>query len=199
MDIPPPSRIWYRELGETPEGLRLVEARESPDHEEGAYVDGDPGDAPLVWRSSATPHGPLRVGIPFERVPDAPNLWFVASDEPRARTPACVLAAFAGDELPDGTIVTARGFALLGVSADAQLGEVRWFRDGLVHHIHVEPAYRRRDIGTSLVHVAGAWQQANRWPGFLHASGRRTRLAQLFLAPFGIPGRVDAGPLPPVE
>ena len=47
MDIPPPSRIWYRELGETPEGLRLA-ARGRFYRQTGAlfwsddYTGGDP-------------------------------------------------------------------------------------------------------------------------------------------------------------
>jgi len=44
--------------------------------------------------------------------------------------------------------------------------------------------------GTSLLHAAGAWQQANRWPGFIHSDGRRTVLGQLFLAAKRNPGRI---------
>ncbi|QNO38424.1 hypothetical protein H4J02_05290 [Protaetiibacter sp. SSC-01] len=183
--------IWYRELGSTPEGLRVAEAWEGEGRLEGAYVDDEPGDAALVWRSSSTPEGLLHVGIPFERAPDAPALWYVAIDEPRGLPPACVLAAFASGELPEGTIVGPHGFAQLGVAADAQLGEVRWFRDGLVHHIHVVPEFRRRDIGTSLLCAAGAWQQANRWPGYLHVGeGLHTPLVRRFLATFRLMGRM---------
>lgn len=179
-------RIWYRELAATPHGLRTAEAWEGVGGPGSGYVDRVPADAVLIWRSAPSADGLLQVGIPFERVPDAPPLWFVAVDEPRGRPPACILAAYRGDELPDGTVVGAHGFAQLGVPADAQLGEVRWFRDGLVHHIHVAPEWRRRDIGTSLLHAAGSWHQAMRWPGFLHAGARRTRLTTLLLARLGL-------------
>lgn len=183
--------IWYRALGATHDGLRLAEAWEGDGYAEGAYSDADPGDAALVWRTSATPDGLLHVGIPFERAPDAPALWFVAVDEPRGAHPACILSAFAGDELPDGTIVGPHGFARLGVAADAQVGEVRWFRDGRVHHIHVVPEQRRRDIGTSLLCAAGAWHQANRWPGYLYVTeGPHTPLVQRFLSTFRLRGRI---------
>ncbi|TPX05185.1 GNAT family N-acetyltransferase, partial [Schumannella luteola] len=175
----------------TDTGLALVEAWEGVGHPEGAYVARVPDDATLAWRTSATPHGLLHVGIPFERAPDAPPLWFLAIDESHGRAPSATIAAYTGDQLPDGTIVGSLGFARLGVPADAQLGEVRWFRDGLVHHIHVDPAFRRRDIGTSLLHAAGAWQQANRWPGYLHARRPRNRLVRRFLDRFDLPGRIS--------
>ena len=183
--------IWYRELGTTSEGLRLAEAWEGVGHPEGAYVEDEPDDAELVWRTSESPHGKLQLGIPFERVPDAPALWYVVVDEPRARPAACMIAAFSGGELPEGTIIDPHTFAQLGIPADAQLGDVRWYRDGIVNDLHVVEKYRRRDVATCLLCAAGAWHQAQRWPGYLHASsGRRSPLVRRFLANFPLPGRI---------
>lgn len=184
--------IWYRELGATPSGLRLAEAWADAVHAEGAYSDDEPGDAELVWRTSAVERGLLKVTIPPHRAPGAPALWFVVVDEPRAQRPACNLVAYSDDALPAGTIVSNHAFAGLGVRSDTQLGAVRWYRDGLVHQIFVSPDHRRQNIGTALLHAAGAWQQANRWPGFLHSDGRRTMLGQLFLAAKQYPNRVRA-------
>ena len=186
------SHIWYRELGQTPSGLRLAEAWESAAHAEGEYSDDQPGDAELVWRTASTERGQLRIEIPPHRAPGAPPLWFVVVDEPRAAKPACNLVAYGGDALPAGTVITNHAFATLGVRSDAQLGAVRWYRDGLVHQIFVSPDHRRQNIGTALLHAAGAWQQANRWAGYLHSDGRRTLLGQLFLAAKQYPGRVRA-------
>ncbi len=183
--------IWYRELGATAGGLRLAEAWEGPGHPEGAYVDDVPRGAELVWRTAASADGLLHVGIPFERAPDAPSLWFVAADGPRRRPPSCVLTAYAGDALPDGTVVEAHALARPNLDADAGLGHVRWFRDGLVQLVHVAPEFRRRDIGTSLLCAAGAWQQANRWPGYLHVGpGRHAALARRVVGAFRLPGRI---------
>lgn len=182
--------IWYRELGATASGLRLAEAWADDAHEEGAYSDDEPGDAELVWRTTAVERGLLQVTVPEHRAPGAPPLWFVVVDEPRGARPACNLVAYGGDALPAGTIVSGHTFATLGVRSDAQVGAVRWYRDGLVHQIFVSPDHRRQNIGTSLLHAAGAWQQANRWPGFLHSDGRRTLLGQLFLAAKQYPNRV---------
>lgn len=182
--------IWYRDLGETASGLRLAEAWADAEHDEGAYSDDEPGDAELVWRSAAVERGLLQVTIPPHRAPGAPPLWFVAVDEPRAARAACNLVAYGGDTLTAGTIVSSHTFATLGVRSDTQLGAVRWYRDGLVHQIFVSADHRRQNIGTALLHAAGAWQQANRWPGFLHSDGRRTLLGQLFLAAKQYPNRV---------
>ncbi|TPX00525.1 GNAT family N-acetyltransferase, partial [Schumannella luteola] len=184
------AHIWYRELGATASGLRVAEAWESPAHPDGAYSDDDPGAAALVWRSSATERGALHVEIPEERAPGAPELWFVAVDEPRARPAACNLVAYTGGDIPPGTIITPYAFATLGIPSDAQLGAVRWYRDGLVHQIYVSPDHRRRNIGSTLLYAAGAWQQANRWPGWIHSDGRRTQLGQLFLAAKRHVGRI---------
>jgi len=183
-------RIWYRELGSTASGLRIAEAWESGAHADGEYSSDDPGDARLVWRLAESERGLVHVTIPEERAPGAPPLWFVAVDEPRAPRPACNLVAYSDADIAPGTIISTYTFATLGVRSDAQLGAVRWYRSGLVHQIYVSPQHRRRNIGTSLLHAAGAWQQANRWPGFIHSDGRRTVLGQLFLAAKRNPGRI---------
>jgi GNAT superfamily N-acetyltransferase len=184
------NRIWYRELGSTASGLRIAEAWESAAHADGEYSSDEPGDARLVWRLAEAERGLVHVEIPEERAPGAPALWFVAVDEPRGQRPACNLVAYSGADVTPGTIVSSYTFATLGVRSDAQLGAVRWYRDGLVHQIYVSPQHRRQNIGTSLLHAAGAWQQANRWPGFIHSDGRRTLLGQLFLAAKRNPGRI---------
>jgi GNAT superfamily N-acetyltransferase len=184
------AHIWYRETGTTASGLRLAEAWESGDHADGEYADDVPAHATLVWRLTEPGRGLAHVEIPEHRAPGAPPLWFVAVDEPRAARPACNLVAYVGAGVEAGTVVSTHTFATLGIRSDAQLGAVRWYRDGLVHQIYVSPDHRRRNIGTSLIHAAGAWQQAKRWPGWIHADGRRTMLGQLFLAAKRHPSRI---------
>lgn len=185
------ARVWYRETGGTASGLRLAEGWESRHHGEGVYGEEVPPGASPVWRSAESDRGLLHVTVPEQRAPGAPPLWFVVVDEPRAPRAACNLVAYTGGDIPAGTIVSGHAFATLGVRSDAQLGAVRWYRTGLVHQIFVSPDHRRRNIGSSLLYVADAWHQANRWSGFLHADGRRTPLGQLFLAAKQYPGRIQ--------
>lgn len=186
--------VVYRDLGTAPNGLRLAEAWSCPGAPRGPEVAVPPAGAELLWRSASADDGALRVDIPFELAPGAPKLWFLALDEPRGRPAACTLAAFADDAVAEGTILEAHGFAQLGIRADAQLGDVRWFRDGLVHHLQVLPPYRDRDVGTSLLCAAGAWHRARGWPGHPHGEdGRRIGIVWQFLASFRIPRPRPAG------
>ena len=161
--------IWYRETGTTSTGLRLAEAWTSDEHRDGGYTTSKPRAASLVWRTTATDHGLLHVNIPPERAPDVPPLWYVPLDETRGDSPSCALVGYLDDGIPPGTVVSTHTFATLGVPSDAQVGMVRWRRTGLVVELYVAREHRMRDIGLSLVHAAGAWHQANRWPGFIYA------------------------------
>lgn len=165
----PGAPIWYRETGTTSTGLRLAEAWTSDEHRDGSYTAAAPQRASLVWRTTATDDGLLHVNIPPARAPDVPPLWFVPIDELRGDDPGCSLVAYLDDGVPPGTVVSLHTLATLGVPSDSQVGTVRWLRTGLVVELYVARDYRMRDIGLSLVHAAGAWHQANRWPGFLYA------------------------------
>ncbi|AYF98702.1 N-acetyltransferase [Protaetiibacter intestinalis] len=188
--------IWYRETGQTASGLRLAEAWEDAEHPDGVYLDEVPGDAALVWKSTETDAALLHVTIPEERAPGVPHLWFTAADEPHAAPRACTLSAYTDGPFVSGSIVSPLAFATLGIRGDDELGTVRWLRDGLVVDLYVAPDLRRQGVATCLLLAAGAWQQANRWPGFIHADRPRTRLGRAFLTRLRHPGRVarDAGP-----
>lgn len=192
-DLDPRSgHVWYSRVGATDAGLRLLTAQAGGRHPDGTVVDdARRDDEPLVWSTHASDRGLLGIHVPEERAPQAPALWFVNVDEPRASVPSTNLVAFAveGTDIPAGTVVSRFVFGGLGVSNDRQAGAVRWHRTGLVHQIFVSPTLRRRNVGTVLLHAADAWHQANGWPGHLHGDGRRTELGEQFLATLRHPDR----------
>jgi GNAT superfamily N-acetyltransferase len=187
----PGDPIWYVRHERGPRHLWHATAWRGPGHADGDVVDAsDVGEgAELVWRTSGAERGLLTVHVPEHRAPGAPPLWFVQVDEPGARPAATNLVAFPTDDLPPGTVVSRYTFATMGVRNDQQAGALRWYRDGLVHQIYVAPDWRRRLVGTSMLHVAGAWHQANGWSGHIHGDGRRTVLGEQFLVATQQPNR----------
>lgn len=175
--------VWYAQTGTVESGLRLITGVEGDEHPDGTLVtDADPAGLPWVWRTAPADRGLLRVEVPADAAPESPPMWFVQLSEAKADRPAEHLVGFPTDDFAPGTIVTRYTFATAGVHNDRQAGAVRWYRDlALVHQIFVARDWRRRNVGTMLLHVADAWHQANGWPGHLHSDGRRTDLGQQFI------------------
>jgi GNAT superfamily N-acetyltransferase len=142
---------------------------------DGAFVETPDPLWPILWTTSGSDRGILRVAIAPLIAPAAPALWFVQIDEPRSSPPATHLVAFANDARPVGTVVNQYQFATMGVHSDEQAAAVRWYpRDGLVHQVYVAPQWRRHQVGTLILYAAGAVHQSMGWPGRLHSDGRRT-------------------------
>jgi GNAT superfamily N-acetyltransferase len=184
--------VWYLVRGVLDSRLALITAYADARHPDGHRSDAPSADAtesPFVWRTHQTDTGLLRIEVPDSSAPGAPALWFVFVDEPSVRPAAANLVAFATDHFPPGTVVSKFRFATTGVPNEAQAGAVRWYRNGLVHQVFVSESWRRRHVGTVLLHAADAYHQASGWPGHLHGDGRRTRLGERFLATLRHPQR----------
>ncbi|HEX4058883.1 MAG TPA: hypothetical protein VHX87_11280 [Galbitalea sp.] len=170
----PPNIVYTRDAEIAGIGF-AVTARMSADHPDGSYVDEPDAAWPILWQSSATDRGILRVTVSDFVAPEAPPLWFVRIDEPKSSPPAVNLVAFTGDARPAGTVINNYQFATAGVHSDDQAGAVRWYPDGgLVHQVYVAPQWRRLQVGTLLLYSAGAVHQSMGWAGRLHSDGRRT-------------------------
>jgi GNAT superfamily N-acetyltransferase len=193
---------WYRRFDRLESGLWLVEAIESDRHPDGTVTDDVETDgAPVLWRTEPSDSGLLSLHVPLDAVGGVPPLWFTFVDEPKAAPAAANLVAFATPTFPAGTVVSGYAFATAGVPNDAQVGAVRWYRDGRIHQIFVAPDHRRQNVGTALLYAASAWHQANGWSGKLHADGRRTELGQRFAAGVRHPSRLQplSETMPPMD
>lgn len=189
-----PSNVWYIRDGQLDSGNWRVSAYRGPEHPDGTVVAypelGETAGAALIWRSEPSERGIVRVRVPLEEVPDAPPLWFVHVDEPKASPSATNLVAFRTDDFEPGTIISRYTFATAGVHNDKQAGAVRWYRDSaIVHQVFVSREWRRQHVGSSLLYAADALHQSLGWEGHLHSDGRRTTLGQQFIASIRYPGR----------
>jgi len=164
-------------------------------YDDGAVVDNPEWSTvpPLVWKTVASDRGLLRIEVGPDEIPDAPNVWFVHVDEPKASPRATNLVAFATDHFPAGTVVTKYQFASLSVSNDDQVGAIRWYPTiATVHQVYVAQGWRRRKAGSALIYAADAVHQSLGWPGRLHSDGRRTDLGEQFMAAQRYPARFAA-------
>jgi GNAT superfamily N-acetyltransferase len=170
----PPNIVYTRD--HTIDGIGFaVTARMTAEHPDGSYVEHPDNAWPMLWRTSPSDRGILHIEVADVVAPEAPDLWFVRIDEPKASPAAVHLVAFTNDARPAGTVVNHYQFATMGVHSDEQAGAVRWYpRDGLVHQVYVSPQWRRLQVGTKLLYSAGAFHQSMGWPGKLHSDGRRT-------------------------
>lgn len=163
---------------------------------------GDEPDTEPAWSTNEVPRGLLRVEIGKYLLPDPPPLWFVWVDEPRANPAGTNLVAFPGDRFEPGTIIDKYVYATSGVPNGEQAGAVRWYPGGgLVHQVYVAPAWRRRNVASTLLYTADAFHQANGWEGKLHGDGRRTALGQMLLAGLLHPNRAKqlTEEMPPMD
>lgn len=180
-----------------------MRAFDAPGHRDGEVVGaGEVGAGEdWVWRTSETGHGILGFEFAPRLAPDAPPLWFVHVDEPRAQRPAAHLVGFSSEHLPAGTIISRYRFATLGVHSDEQVGAVNWHRSGVASQIFVARPWRRHQAAIALLLAADAFHQANAWPGFLHSDGRRTELGELMIGGLPYPQRISplTETMPPMD
>jgi GNAT superfamily N-acetyltransferase len=174
---------WYARLRHPAEpgvpAQRTLVGVLTPDFAPGVVVDL-PGDRrPSGWfvaaRHDADGH---RVRAVHAALPHAPSLWYVELAEPDADPPAVTLVAFSDTGRPDGDVLTEAEARAAGVHGEHQVAAVRWWPEaGLVHQLYVGPEYRRRGVGSKLLHAAFGVQKARGLPD-LHGDGRRTDLGE---------------------
>jgi GNAT superfamily N-acetyltransferase len=155
-----------------------------------------------AWAVLPAPGALAKVQVGRYLLPDPPPLWFVWVDEPKASPAGTNLVAFPGDRYEPGTIVSRYTYATSGVPNGEQAGAVRWYPGGgQVHQIFVAPAWRRRNVASTLLYTADAFHQANGWEGKLHGDGRRTALGQMLLAGLQHPNRAKqlTEEMPPMD
>jgi GNAT superfamily N-acetyltransferase len=167
--------------GERAEAVVVVRSASRPD---GAHVHlaaDDPALAHWMSRAEIGEDGAVQaVHLADSVAPRAPLLWYVEVRETAAQPPALNLVAFAAPGVPAGTIVPGVDFGVLPVSSPDQAGALRWYpATGEVDQVYVQPQWRRRGIGTSLLHAAETLAIARRWPR-LWADGQRTELGEQF-------------------
>jgi GNAT superfamily N-acetyltransferase len=191
MSFSPPKNIVYTRSKRMSSGAIATTARMTEEAADGAFIEApDPG-WPTLWETFETDRGVLRIEVADIVAPEAPALWFVLIDEPRATPPATNLVAFASDARPAGTVVNNYQFATMGVHSDEQAAAVRWYpHDGLVHQVYVAPPWRRHQVGTLVLYSAGAVHQSMGWAGRLHSDGRRTTAGDALTANILHPVRI---------
>jgi len=195
--------VFYVRDQELPDGRWAVSAYGNDGFAEGEIVDGAlAAGSHLVWRTSQSDRGIVRIERGAGEVDGAPDLWFVHVDEPKASPRATNLVGFATDHFEPGTVITRYQFASLGLSNDQQVGAIRWYRDiAVVHQLFVADNWRRRRAGSALIYAADAFHQSMGWPGALTSDGRRTDLGEHFVAaqryPARFPSRTET--MPPMD
>ena len=184
--------MWFIADSDSSNGVRGVVARDGHDFADGTHIDRADAQAEaalsagsLLYSIEPVVEGPgvARVAVSDAVVAGAPPMWFCWVDEPKATPAAVNLVAYADERVPAGTIITNMQFASMMNTHDGQVGAIRWYpADGRIHQIYVAPERRRENIGSMLIYAAGAFHQANGWPGRLHGDGRRTELGERFVA-----------------
>jgi len=158
--------------GRHPGGSRV----ELPEPEAVRAAGGD-----VACRAEHGPDGPVQRLVlgPAAGIDGVPP-WFAEIRETTARPPAANLVAFTGFGPPPGELLDEVRLAELPARTEDQLGAVRWYpATGEVDQIYVQPAWRRRHVGSALVAAAAALSYARDWPR-LWADGQRTELGERF-------------------
>jgi GNAT superfamily N-acetyltransferase len=171
----PPKNIVYVRGDRMPGDAWATTARMTDSESDGAHLPEDNPEWPILWQTFPAERAVMRVSVSVEIAPEAPSIWFVMIDEPKANPPAMNLVGFATDARPAGTVVNRYQFATMRTHSDQQVAAVRWYpRDGLVHQVYVAPEWRRQQVGSLILYSAGAVHQSMGWAGKLHSDGRRT-------------------------
>ena len=111
---------------------------------------------------------------------DGTGAWFAEIPETASSPPATNLVAFAGFGVRPGVLLDEAALADRPARTEDQLGAVRWYpATGEVDQVYVQPAWRRRHVGSALIAAAAALSYARDWPR-LWADGQRTELGERF-------------------
>lgn len=136
------------------------------------------GDRALCTVTFAAEERVTGLAVAQRIAPDAPPIWFAEVREAAARPPAVTLLAFTGHGQPAGTLVDEADASNLAVASGDQLGAVRWWPGtGEIDQVYVQPAWRRRRLGTVLLAAAGCLSWARDWPR-VWGDGQRTALGE---------------------
>jgi hypothetical protein len=92
-------------------------------------------------------------------------LWFAEIAHATSDLPSASLVAFAGDTVPEGTLVTPREVCAHGLPMSANVGELRWWtRSGLVETLTATAEMEGRGIERILLALAGGMAMLRNWP-----------------------------------
>jgi GNAT superfamily N-acetyltransferase len=185
VETPPETAsVWWARIADAGQGSRehsLVAVNSE------RFADGTPvdmtaiesrGRRPSGWqvdvRYRATDGAVLRIDTAESVSGSCPPLWFAELHHATSNIPASSLLAFPGPAFRPGVVVTPREVAAAGVGMADRVGEVRWYnRSGIVDAVTVDPAVRRRGVGTVLVTAAEALRVLRGWAP-LRSDGRLT-------------------------
>lgn len=108
----------------------------------------------------------------------APPIWFVELRETTAQPPAVHLLAFTGHGIERSRLLDAQAAAEAGVGREDQLGALRWYpATGETDQLYVQPQWRRRHVGATLLAAGNTLSVARGWPRFW-GDGQRTLLGE---------------------
>jgi GNAT superfamily N-acetyltransferase len=166
---------WWARVSQA--GRTTLVAVLSPDFPPGAVIDLPGERRPSGWQVAVVSDGQRPSAVEVA-LPGAPLLWYVELPEPATDPAATTLVAFSDARYPDGRLLGPDDARAAGITADGQVGAVRWWpASGLVHQIYVAPTHRRRGVANKLVRAAFGLQ-ASRGLAPLHGDGRRTDLGE---------------------
>lgn len=180
---PATSSVWWAHLAhaDQPDQHSIV-AVHSDRFPSGTAVDltaQDPGGRrPTGWlvdlRFRATDGHVVRATVSAAVAEPGLPLWFAEVPQAAGGLPATSLLAFAGTAFPPGAVARPHEVAVRGVRMRHRIGELRWWvRSGVVDTVTVEPVFRRRGVGRTLVTVAEALRVLRGWAP-LRSDGRLT-------------------------
>lgn len=180
-------------------GLTRVRAYRVADIDDGKKfdIDKEPLDpladtCTLAWEAN-TAKNHIIITRSHLIAPDTQHMWFVRMDSRRQGGDSThAVVAFATDHFTDGTIINEMEFVLLPVHNEDQVGAITWNRtNGEIEQLYVSPELRRQNIAQRLINAAAAVHHTHRWPGVMHASGKRTALGQQFVLSLQNPLRIS--------
>ena len=188
----PPASVWWARIADGGPASRehsLIAVNSE------RFADGTPvdmtaiesrGRRPVGWlvdvRYRATDGAVLRIDPAGSLAELCPPLWFAELHHATSPIAASSLLAFAGTAFPAGAVVGPREVGAAGVRMTDGIGELRWYnRSGIVDTVTVDPAVRRRGVGSVLVVAAEALRILRGWAP-LRSDGRLTDAGAAWLS-----------------
>lgn len=166
-----------------PRTVVVVQSDRYPDHARVELSAADPALDDWVGRAKLDQWGAVRhVELAPHVAPRAPRMSFVEVCDTSCRPPAISLLAVPAAGDPTGTLVRSTESGPPPIGDSPQLGLVRWYPATLeIDQVYVEPAWRRRGVGTALTLSVAVIALARGWPR-PWSDAQRTELGERFRA-----------------